>query len=111
MKRTNKHNKTRRTAPPNAPPSLTLDQKWKAGAWDAFTIDEQYMIALTIAKDLNLFGKGLCEPATLPDQGKKRFVEMTMQALTWNTYNHVKWEQRLTAEEKKEMAQAFAEMD
>ena len=73
----------------HVPAASALDKKWMAGAWDAFTIDEQYMIALTIAKDLNIFGQGLLEPATMPDHDKKRFVEMTMQSLTWNTYKHI----------------------
>ena len=70
----------------------TLDKKWIAGAWDAFTIDEQYMIALAIANNLELFGGSLRETRTLSDNNKKRFVEMTMQLLTWNTYKHIQSE-------------------
>jgi hypothetical protein len=94
MPKQSRRNRTRASAAPAPEPfdvldTDTLDKKWMAGAWDAFTIDEQYMIALTIAKDLKIFGEGLREPATLPDHDKKRFVEMTMQSLTWNTYKHI----------------------
>ena len=56
----------------HVPAASALDKKWMAGAWDAFTIDEQYMIALTIAKDLNIFGQGLREPATFAEKSTYR---------------------------------------
>ena len=50
------------------------------------------MIALAIANNLELFGGSLRETRTLSDNNKKRFVEMTMQLLTWNTYKHIQSE-------------------
>ena len=90
----NNHYTMKRTSPTPPKPALTLDKKWMSHAWDGFTTGEQYMMALTIAKDLNLFGEGLREPAAMSDTDKKRFVEMTMQAHFFHTYKYIASEQQ-----------------